>query len=197
MVVLIVVLIVLVIYCFSLKKQIKSLKKQLDFLKDELNYTKNEIKRNKKQIALLENRELKTKTVTINSKKRLKNNIYKGKRALVGDYQIDMLNHTVNVLKSFGILVDVVSSGNDIVEKIKHGYKCDIIFTNNYYEFGFSGLKTLRELKKLPGFNIPVVIHTVSSQKRAYFIDYCGFDEYVLKPLNQDKIKPILDKFLK
>ena len=186
-----------IFYSFSLRRKITDLKNQIEIYKKELDYTKDELRRNQKQIAIYETHELNNKTITINGKKITKNNYYKGKRALVGDYQKGMINHTVNVLNSFGIIVDCVSTGEAIVSKIKHGYSCDIIFTNNIYKDGYDGVKTLKELKKIKGFKIPVVIHTVSTQKRDYFIDCCGFDEYVLKPLNQDKIKPILDKFLK
>ena len=92
--------------------------------------------------------------------------------------------------------VDIVRSSEDIIDKIKHGYKCDIIFTNNIYKKGPKGPEMLSKLRDIEGFNIPVVIHTISDNERYYFIDVCGFDEYVVKPLSQEKIKPILDKFL-
>ena len=80
------------------------------------------------------------------------------------------------------------------VDKIKHGYECDVIFTNNVYKHGGSGSATLYELKQIKDFDIPVVIHTISENERNHFIDDCGFDEYIVKPLNQEKVKPVLDK---
>lgn len=102
----------------------------------------------------------------------------------------------MNILKSYGITVDIVRTGNDIIEKIKHGYKCDLIFTNNIYKNGYNGVNTLNELRKIKDFNIPVIVHTRSENERQYFVNVCGFDEYIVKPLNQENIEPILKKFL-
>ena len=57
-------------------------------------------------------------------------------------------------------------------------------------------IKCLAELKRIEGFNIPVVLHTISKNKRDYFINEIGFDEYIEKPITQEKIKPILEKIL-
>ena len=87
--------------------------------------------------------------------------------------------------------------GNNFgIHYLIENHKCDIIFTNNIYKKGPKGPEMLSKLWDIEGFNIPVVIHTISDNERYYFIDVCGFDEYVVKPLSQEKIKPILDKFL-
>ena len=53
------------------------------------------------------------------------------------------------------------------------------------------------ELRNLPNFSTPVVILTVTADKRDYFVDKIGFDDYVVKPISQEKIIPILNKLLK
>lgn len=162
----------------------------------ELTFTKNELKRCQEQIRVYEKKEEKIPTIKINNKRIKKKPIYKGKRVLIGDYYEWSSENTMNILKSYGITVDIVRTGNDIIEKIKHGYKCDLIFTNNIYKNGYNGVNTLNELRKIKDFNIPVIVHTRSENERQYFVKVCGFDEYIVKPLNQENIEPILKKFL-
>lgn len=173
-----------------------TLQQEYNDLKNDFEFIEKENTRCQEQINIYEKIEEQISTVKIGNKKVKKNPIYKGKRALIGDYHEWSSENTMNILKSFGLIVDVVRTGEDIVDKIKHGYKCDIIFTNNIYRRGDDGPTTLNQLKKIKGFNIPVIIHTISENERHYFMDICGFDEYVVKPLDQEKIKPILDNFL-
>lgn len=119
-----------------------------------------------------------------------------GKRALVGDYYYNSYSNTIKVLKSFGMIVDLVEDGADMVEKIIRGYHCDIIFTNNTYKGKYDGVATLKHLKQIPGFDIPVVMLTTELDKRDYFVNECGFDDYIEKVLTKDKLKLVLDKFL-
>lgn len=163
--------------------------------RNELSFTKNELKRCREQIRVYEKKEEKIPTIKINNKRIKKNPIYKGKRVLVGDYYEWSSENTMNILKSYGITVDIVRTGNDIIEKITHGYKCDLIFTNNIYKTGYNGVTTLNKLREIENFNIPVIVHTRSENERKYFINVCGFDEYIVKPLNQENIQPILEKF--
>lgn len=197
----IVILIIVIIYLISELKEkdieYDTLQDDYNGWKDKFEFAQREVKRCHEQIKIYEKREEEVSSLKIFYNKKVKvNPIYKGKRALIGDYMDDSSEITAGVLRSYGLIVDVVRSGEDIIDKIKHGYKCDIIFTNNVYKKGPDGPNTLDELKEIEGFDIPVVIHTVSDNKRNHFINGCGFDEYVVKPLDQEKIKPILDKFL-
>lgn len=200
MIIIITILIIaIIILSFKLHKLYlnkDTLQKKYDSLNNEYEFSIREIERLNNQLLIYEEKEEKKNTVNVFGKKIIKNPIYKGKRALVGDYYDGSYKNTMNVLKSFGMIVDVVHKGTDIVDKIKHGYKCDIIFTNNIYKEGYDGPTTLRKLKDIDGFNIPVVIHTISENERNYFINICEFDEYIVKPLDQEKVKVVLDKFL-
>lgn len=120
---------------------------------------------------------------------------YKGKKALIGDYSSASYDNTVNVLKSLGFDVDVAHTIDDVISYVKYGKKYDIIFSNNVYPHG-SGYDCLTKLKKLDNFNTPVVIHTISEGERHRFIDMEGFDEYIVKPVTLEKIKPVLEKLL-
>lgn len=174
----------------ALNDDFKKQKEKLDFMTNELN-------RCQDQINIYEKEEQNVPYLKINGKILKINPIYRGKRAIVGDYNRGSFENTLRVLKTFGLTVDVVKSGKDIVERINHGYKYDIIFTNNIYDNGVTGYSTLHDLKEIKGFDTPVIIHSISDNKRHEFIDVDGFDDYVVKPLTQQKIKPILKKFLK
>lgn len=154
--------------------------------KEEFEYTKRELERCKIQIDVLEKEE--------ENRIPKKKNLYKGKRVIVGDYDKFSSQNTKEVLNSFGIKVDIVRSGKDIIDRIKHGYKYDAIFTNNVYK-NFSGLETLNQLRKIENFHTPIIIHTITQNARHEFVDEDGFDEYIEKPLNIEKVTPILKKF--
>ena len=96
--------------------------------------------------------------------------IYAGKKALIGDYYKHSYNNTKMVLESLGFDVTVALSGKEVVKRVKDGEKYDIIFTNNIYRNG-TGQECLEELKQIEGFNIPVVIHTLTENRRDYFVN--------------------------
>ena len=74
------------------------------------------------------------------------------------------------VLESLGFDVTVALSGKEVVKRVKDGEKYDIIFTNNIYRNG-TGQECLEELKQIEAFNIPVVIHTLTANRRDYFVN--------------------------
>ena len=126
------------------------------------------------------------------------NDFFKGKRILVGDYIKISADYTTKNLNKLGIIVDVVQKGEDIVKIIKSGEKkYDAIFTNHLYKEGYDGVTTLQNLRKIKGFNIPVVIHTVDFDSRHEYVDEIGFDEYIEKPVDTEKVIPVLNKIWK
>lgn len=126
----------------------------------------------------------------------VKEPIYEGKKALIGDYMVSSYTNTKKVLQSLGFTVDVEKRQDDVINRISYGNDYDIIFTNNVYPDG-SGPDLLKELKSYEGFSTPVVIHTISKNQREYFEDYLGFDGYIEKPVSPDDLKPILEKIFK
>lgn len=163
----------------------------------ELDYYKNELDRCKEQCKIYEKEIKEFPEIEINGQLKKKNMKYQGVKVLVGDYMADISMMTMKALQYYGIDVDVVRSGHDIVERIKNGYDYDLIFTNNVFPNGESGENTLNQLKLIENFDKPIIIHTVSDNKRNYFVNECGFDEYIVKPVTVEKLKPILEKFLK
>lgn len=198
------IIIALILIIIILIKKLNSERIMYDVLEkdyngwsEELRFNKREVDRLKEQIKVYEKDEKEKPDIIINNKKIKKSSIYKGYKVLVGDYIEISSENTMKMLQSYGITVDIVRTGEDIVDRIKHGYKYDIIFTNNIYNKGYDGRTTLDNLKEIKGFDTPVVIHTINQNERNKFVDRYGFDEYIAKPLDQDKLKPVLDKFLK
>lgn len=120
--------------------------------------------------------------------------IFKNKKALIGNYDYFSSEQTKMILQSFGMNVDIVQTGLEIIERIQNGYNYDIIFTNRIYQDGIYGEELLQELKKIKNFNIPIVIHTITDNSRNFFIDVVGFDEYIVKPIfasDKNKVQEI------
>jgi len=119
-------------------------------------------------------------------------------KVLVGDYDIMSISNTIRVLKSMGIDTKAARSGREIIKRIKTGETYDLIITNNVYTKGHcDGPETLEELREIDGFNIPVVVLTVSSGKRHLFMGEYGFDEYMCKLLTQEQVIETLPKVIK
>lgn len=81
-----------------------------------------------------------------------------------------------------------------VKDRILKGEKYDVIFTNNVYRSG-SGLMLLDMLKDIEGFNIPIIIHTISDNTSNKFI-HMGFDGYLKKPIKQDETLKLLTSLL-
>lgn len=118
-------------------------------------------------------------------------------RALI----VDDSKHTAvmhqDILKELGIDADVVFSGEECLEKMKNNMdEYDIIFTDNQMP-NMCGPELFRELKSLNQFNLPVVIITGDAGEEFYFKEQCGFNEYIVKPLDKNKAKKVIDQFLK
>lgn len=79
--------------------------------------------------------------------------------------------------------------------RIARGEKFDVIITNNIYRIGCDGPELLQKLRKIEGFNTPVIIHTISEQPIKYFLNL-GFDGCLKKPIKQDETIQLLKNLL-
>lgn len=177
-----------------IEESIENNKKMIDDYKKYNFYLKENIKLKKILNAYEEKKYEKINKFNINGTIVNKNPIYKGKRALIGDDLSVSYTNTENALRSLGFDVDIVEKGEDIIEKIKYGEKYDIIFSNRIYRHGMDGSECLKELRKLSNFSTPIVIHTISKDMKDYFVDTIGFDDYIEKPVTQEKLIPVLEK---
>ncbi len=120
--------------------------------------------------------------------------IFKGKKALVGDYFTFSYANTKMVLTSLGMSVTIEETMNGVKDRILKGEHYDVIFTNNIYRGG-TGLQLLKELKEIENFNIPIIIHTISEKPIQHFLNL-GFDGYLKKPIQQEETIQLLKNLL-
>jgi len=153
----------------------------------------------KKEICLIEQRI--REEIEMESDIQQFNSIFKGKTAIIGNYDRFSSEETKKILQLFGMNVEVVKTGIEILDKIKSKCNYDVIFTNHIYQVGFNGEELLKELRKIKDFNTPVIIPTIDTNMRNHYVNNLGFDEYIAKPIwfkDMDKIteiKEILNKF--
>ena len=116
-------------------------------------------------------------------------------KVIVGDYHDWMAPLTNSVLKSMGVETEVVPTASDIIDRITDGKKYDLIITNNTYSNGESGQDVL-VLREQENFTIPIIVLTVEQNQRTRFISD-GFDDYIEKPIDEEKVKKVFAKYIK
>lgn len=122
--------------------------------------------------------------------------IFKNKRVLVGDYNLEMLNHTRKVLKSLGFEVDTVQTGMDMVNMALINNNYDVIITNNLYKDSYDGQEVMMELREIKKFKTPIVVLTVSTGEEEKFLKL-GFDGYLEKALTTEHAIKVLKNVIK
>ena len=120
--------------------------------------------------------------------------VFKGKKALVGDYFPFSYSNTKIVLESLGMKVIIEETMNNVKARILNGEQYDVIFTNNIYRSG-TGSQLLIELKKIEGFSTPIIIHTISEEPIQHFLNL-GFDGCLKKPIKQEETIQVLKNLL-
>lgn len=120
--------------------------------------------------------------------------IFKGKKALVGDYFPFSYANTKIVLTSLGMSVTIEERVDGVKDRILKGEHYDVIFTNNIYRGG-TGLQLLNQLKEIENFNIPIIIHTISEEPVQHFLNL-GFDGCLKKPIKQEEVIQALKNLL-
>ena len=92
--------------------------------------------------------------------------------------------------------ITTVESGFECLDRIKAGEKYDVIMMDDMMP-KMSGQETFKELKKLDGFNIPVVALTanaIEGMRESYLSQ--GFNDYLSKPIEKNNLIKVLDRVL-
>lgn len=180
-----------IIYIIYKEVQDNKLNKELDE-----NHRLYEEKQAEKEIALRKENSYKwNNKIQRMFDKKVKYKTNKPIKILLGDYHSAMAPFSNSILRSMGIETEVVPTASDIIDRIEDGNIYDLIITNNTYRNGESGTDVL-VLKEKENFNIPIVVLTTVMDSRDKFLGY-GFDDYIEKPLDEEKVKKTFIKFIK
>ncbi len=123
-------------------------------------------------------------------------NIYANKKALIGCYNKHFAELLEKHLINFGFKVEIVSTADEVFKKvITNSY--DIIFSNSIYQDGniTYGAKLLSKLRDLDNFETPVIVYSVYKTETKFLSE--GFDGYLLKSFELEKLPIVLENALK
>ena len=140
-----------------------------------------------------------TDTQIINSAEimqRINNSDYSNRRILIVDDNKLNIKVAKRALESFNFQIDECENGQECLNKIVLGQEYDVILMDIMMPI-MSGERALRELKKNPNFNTPVIALTadaISGSEKKYLEE--GFADYIAKPFSKDQIKVKLDRIL-
>ena len=119
-----------------------------------------------------------------------------GKKILVVDDNKLNLKVATKVLEKYKPTLELSESGIDCLEKVKNT-TYDLILLDDMMP-RMSGSETLVRLKQMENFNTPVVVLTanaISGMEKNYLDQ--GFDGYLSKPIDRDKLHEELSKVFK
>lgn len=131
---------------------------------------------------------LNTAELLVNKKVNLSN-----KRILIVDDNKLNIKVAKRALQDFNLVIEECYNGKECLEKIKAGNSYDLILMDIMMP-EMSGETALSELKKIEGFNTPVIALTadaIAGSEEKYKQE--GFIDYIAKPFTKDQIKVKLD----
>ena len=122
---------------------------------------------------------------------------FKDKKVLLVDDNNLNIKVGIKLLKEYDLTIDTSYDGFDALDKIKAGKNYDLILMDIMMP-KMGGTETLKRLKEIENFNIPVVALTADAiQGKSNKYLEVGFSDYLSKPINEDELKKVLSKFLK
>lgn len=121
---------------------------------------------------------------------------YEGKKILIVDDNKLNIKVAKKALQDFNLIIDEAYDGIECINKVKENnydlILMDIMMPN------MNGEACIEELKKIEGFNTPVIALTadaLNGAKEKYISE--GFIDYIAKPFSKDQIKEKLENILK
>ena len=131
---------------------------------------------------------LNTAELLVNKKVNLSN-----KRILIVDDNKLNIKVAKRSLQDFNLVIEECYNGKECLEKIKDGNSYDLILMDIMMP-EISGETALSELKKIEGFNTPVIALTadaIAGSEEKYKQE--GFIDYIAKPFTKNQIRVKLD----
>ena len=131
------------------------------------------------------------------TKEEIKEIKYNDKKVLIVDDNKLNIKVAEKKLKEYEFIIDSVDSGFKCIDKIKNKEEYDLIFMDIMMP-DMSGVDTLKKLKEIDGFNIPVVALTADAMvgQSTKYKDV-GFNDYLSKPLNSNELNRVLEEIFK
>ena len=176
-------------------------KKLIDLLKAEISAESEVGKGTTFSVSLtqkvIDNKPIGSLDEYVTKKKKISSFNAKGKKILVVDDNKLNVKVAEKLLKPYNMNIVSVYSGYEAIDLIKKKEKFDLILLDQMMP-GIDGTTTLNELKKIDGFNIPVIALTADAivgKKEEYL--GAGFNDYLAKPINNDELYNLLKKYLK
>lgn len=123
--------------------------------------------------------------------------VYDKKSILLVDDNVSSGKIFTKMLKDTNIELSIVTSGKECLDKIRNKDKYDFILLDEDME-PLDGITVMRKLKEIRTFNTKTILLTKNNDYE-YNDDYLeyGFDGYLLKPIDKDKLFELIDKYLK
>lgn len=123
--------------------------------------------------------------------------VYDKKSILLVDGNVSSGKIFTKMLKDTNIELSIVTSGKECLDKIRNKDKYDLILLDEDME-PLDGITVMRKLKEIRTFNTKTILLTKNNDYE-YNDDYLeyGFDGYLLKPIDKDKLFELIDKYLK
>lgn len=122
---------------------------------------------------------------------------YDKKRILLVDDNISTERIVRKLIKNTNILLDYVDVGKKALDKIRNKEKYDLILLDEKME-PLDGKTVMKKFNDIKNFNTKVILLTKDNEYE-YNNEYLryGFSDYIIKPINKDKLFEIIDKYLK
>ena len=123
--------------------------------------------------------------------------VYDKKSILLVDDNVSSGKIFTKMLKDTNIDLSIVTSGKECLDKIRNKDKYDLILLDEDME-PLDGITVMRKLKEIRTFNTKTILLTKNNDYE-YNDDYLeyGFDGYLLKPIDKDKLFELIDKYFK
>ena len=137
-----------------------------------------------------------TKNIELSKKLDLyEQSLHTNKKIMVVDDDVKELAKITSKLEKMNADVSGSLFGRDVIEKISNKQKFNLIILDDETST-YSGLEVLKELKKNPKFNTPVVI-MIDDRKEFIKLEYLkdGFSDVILKSKLTSELERIMERF--
>ncbi|MGM9882532.1 MAG: response regulator [Bacilli bacterium] len=122
---------------------------------------------------------------------------YDKKRVLLVDDNEASAKIIAKLLEKTNIVLESVNLGSECLDKIRNKEKYDLILLDEDMK-PLDGITIMKKLQNIRSFNTKVILltHNNNYEYSEEYLKY-GFSDYVLKPIDKEKFKEKMNKYLK